>query len=181
MFLGEKGKKIVLKNFVIMGDSQQDCVPFAQNRRRSQLTCLGEVVWNLSQRICSHCSSQAGIFLPNKGYSLLDEGCGDFLFFFVPVPDITKMWAKVPDLLSVPENVFVRGWAVVFQTSALQCKVLMTAVGQNSIMAFSCFSKLNQHSPHTSSHMHKQYISLLSWLPFTEGAGKSCWSHPGKF
>ena len=44
MFVGEKGKKIVLKNCVIMADSQQDCVPFAQNRRRSQLTCLGEVV-----------------------------------------------------------------------------------------------------------------------------------------
>ena len=44
MFLGEKGKMIVLKNFVIMGDSQKDCVPFAQNRRRLQLTCLGEVV-----------------------------------------------------------------------------------------------------------------------------------------
>ena len=43
-FLGEKGKKIVLKDFVIMGDSQQDCVPFAQNRKRSKLTCLGEVV-----------------------------------------------------------------------------------------------------------------------------------------
>ena len=28
MFVGEKGKKIVLKNCVIMGDSQQDCVPF---------------------------------------------------------------------------------------------------------------------------------------------------------
>ena len=75
---------------------------------RSSLV-LGKLSENLSQRTCSHCSSQAGIFLPNKGYSLLDEGCGDFLFFFVPVPDITKMWAKVPDLLSVPENVFVRG------------------------------------------------------------------------
>ena len=49
MFLGEKGKKIVLKNCVIMGDSQQDCVPFAQNR-----------------------SSQAEKFSPNKGCSLLD-------------------------------------------------------------------------------------------------------------
>ena len=99
--------------------------------------------------------------MPNKGYSLLDEGCGDFLFFFVPVPDITQMWAKVADLYVEDALSYSMTHCIELQhfkpVSALQCKVLMSAMmGKYFIirMAYSCFAKLNQHSTHPTRHMH---------------------------
>ena len=117
--------------------------------------------------------AKQGIFCQIKGTPSLTKAAVIFYSFLCRFLILLKCGQKFP-ICWVCLRVSLSGAELLYfkPLSALQCKVVMTAIGKNFIMAFSCFAKLNQHSTHTTSHMHKQYISLLSRLLFTEGTGK---------